>query len=66
MRARHRHWLLFDAERRIMGCHCGYRASEADDGWGDSLVDHFEAVTLRRFGWPVLLLAVGALLVVLA
>lgn len=49
-----------------MGCHCGYRASEADDGWGDSLVDHFEAVALRRFGWPVLLLAVGALLVVLA
>ena len=39
------HWLMFDGERRIVGCHCGFRADlEADCGWGDSVRVHLKEV----------------------
>lgn len=35
------HWLVFDDERRVTGCHCGFEADmDSDCGWGDSVVDH--------------------------
>lgn len=41
------HWLMFDDRRWIRGCHCGFAADlEADAGYGDSVLDHFEDVVL--------------------
>jgi hypothetical protein len=38
------HWLVFDNERRVTGCHCGFEADvDSDCGWGDSVVDHIYA-----------------------
>lgn len=35
------HWLMFNAEREVVGCHCGFEADmEADSGYGDSVVRH--------------------------
>lgn len=35
------HWLLFDKDRQIVGCRCGFRADmDSDCGWGDSVVEH--------------------------
>jgi hypothetical protein len=34
------HWLIFNAAREVVGCHCGFDADESDLGWGDSVVDH--------------------------
>lgn len=45
------HWLVFDAERTIVGCFCGFRADvESDAGYGDTVLDHFEAVVRREAG----------------
>lgn len=38
------HWLVFDHERRIVGCHCGFAAHPDDTGFGDSVIDHIEQV----------------------
>ncbi|HET6911500.1 MAG TPA: hypothetical protein VFH54_19405 [Mycobacteriales bacterium] len=39
------HWLTFSDDRLIIGCHCGFVADmESDAGYGDSVLDHFEAV----------------------
>jgi hypothetical protein len=38
------HWLLFDDERHITGCCCGFAADPDDAGYGDSVLDHFEQV----------------------
>jgi len=38
------HWLTFDGERHITGCHCGFKADPDDAGYGDSVLDHFEQV----------------------
>lgn len=35
-----RHWLIFDNERHVTGCHCGFPADPGDDGYGDSIVMH--------------------------
>lgn len=37
------HWLKFGNERWIVGCQCGFVASEDDCGWGDSVVGHIAA-----------------------
>lgn len=35
------HWLMFNAKREVVGCHCGFKADvDADCGWGDSVVEH--------------------------
>jgi hypothetical protein len=34
------HWLIFDNERHVTGCHCGFPADPGDDGYGDSIVMH--------------------------
>jgi hypothetical protein len=35
------HWLVFNDEREVSGCHCGFRADlDSDCGWGDSVVEH--------------------------
>lgn len=35
------HWLIFNAAREIIGCHCGFQADvENDYGYGDSVVHH--------------------------
>lgn len=42
---RMQHWLVFDAKRRVIGCHCGFPADmESDCGWGDSVANHLMAV----------------------
>lgn len=42
------HWLLFDHERRVMGCQCGFRADvEDDEGDGDSVVSHLIGVGVQ-------------------
>lgn len=39
------HWLRFNEQREITGCHCGFVAdAESDCGWGDSVVDHLLTV----------------------
>lgn len=39
------HWMMFNPDRWITGCVCGFRADVEDDyGYGDSFLDHFEAV----------------------
>lgn len=39
------HWLIFDRDRLITGCHCGFLADvESDAGYGDSVLDHIEDV----------------------
>lgn len=48
--AEREHWLIFDDERRVTGCHCGFQADmDADCGWGDSVVEHLmtTAITAR-------------------
>lgn len=38
---RNGHWLVFNDERHVTGCHCGFEADvDSDCGWGDSVVDH--------------------------
>lgn len=37
------HWLLFDGDRRVLGCQCGFPASPDDHGFGDSVLDHFQS-----------------------
>lgn len=38
------HWLTFNGDRHIVGCHCGFTAHPDDMGYGDSVLDHFEQV----------------------
>lgn len=50
---RERHWLAFNAAHDVIGCHCGFRASEPDDdGHGDSVVAHLLGVGWTE-GWYV-------------
>lgn len=43
------HWLIFNAEREVVGCHCGFVAADEDEGYGDSVVDHLLEVELVEF-----------------
>lgn len=38
------HWLVFDDDRHVTGCQCGFAADPDDAGYGDSVLDHFEQV----------------------
>lgn len=38
------HWMLFDGQGRIVGCHCGFVTSVDEYTHGDDFLDHFEAV----------------------
>lgn len=42
---REHHGLLFDLNRRIVGCRCGFVASESDSGYGNSVVAHIVEVS---------------------
>ena len=35
---------MFNAKRYVVGCHCGFVVAAEDDGYGDSVLDHFEDV----------------------
>lgn len=38
------HWLKFDNFFEVVGCQCGFVASDSDEGFGDSVVDHIASV----------------------
>jgi hypothetical protein len=38
------HWLHFDHNGGIDKCGCGFLAEPDDNGWGDSIVEHFATV----------------------
>lgn len=40
----HAHWLVFDRDQAVVGCHCGFAADEADSGFGDSVVAHLRGL----------------------
>lgn len=42
------HWLKFNPFKQIIGCHCGFVASQDDNGFGDSVLEHFEEVVRRE------------------
>lgn len=43
------HWLMFNEARDVVGCHCGFKAADEDEGYGDSVVDHLLEVELVEF-----------------
>lgn len=43
------HWLVFNEARGVVGCHCGFKAADEDEGYGDSVVDHLLVVELEAY-----------------